>query len=113
HQVADDLQHAPPPSDGPRDHLLAAHAGNGRPEHSGAGEIAPISHHRSRLLRERWSGALGVGTRPSETLLAPACVPATQAATPYVSLDCPAAPRAPAGSPHPERPAKVGTPFFP
>src|SRR5258707_10889022 len=34
-----DLQHAPSPGDGPRDHLLAANAGNGRPEYSGAGEI--------------------------------------------------------------------------
>src|SRR5262249_38460195 len=31
-QVADDLQHAPPPGDGPRDHLLAAQAGDGGPE---------------------------------------------------------------------------------
>src|SRR5262245_7276866 len=38
-QVADDLQHAPSPDDGPRDHLLAANAGNGRPEYPGAGEI--------------------------------------------------------------------------
>src|SRR5215468_9634170 len=38
-QVADDLQHAPSPGDGPRDHLLAANAGNGPPEYPGAGEI--------------------------------------------------------------------------
>src|SRR5262245_183319 len=38
-QVADDLQHAPSPDDGRRDHLLAANAGNGRPEYPGAGEI--------------------------------------------------------------------------
>src|SRR6266481_9003623 len=38
-QVADDLQHAPSPGDGPRDQLLAANAGNGRPEYPGAGEI--------------------------------------------------------------------------
>ena len=31
-QVADDLQHAPSPGDGPRDHLLAAQAGDGGPE---------------------------------------------------------------------------------
>src|SRR5262249_9974464 len=39
-QVADDLQHAPSPGDGPRDHLLAANAGNCRPEYPGAGEIS-------------------------------------------------------------------------
>src|SRR6516165_9559115 len=38
-QMADDLQHAPSPGDGPRDHLLAANAGNGRPEYPGAGKI--------------------------------------------------------------------------
>src|SRR5262249_7743501 len=38
-QVADDLQHGPSPGDGPRDQLLAANAGNGRPEYPGAGEI--------------------------------------------------------------------------